>query len=223
MKPKQDQQSTYLQRLILQTRQASVMVSLTLIGFVIGLVVIMQQTSEGLFLKLNKVWSPAADVFFHYYTYIGDGLTFTLMALIVIAHFRSRWYFYTMLGGTLGSLVVTQGLKRLVFDDALRPLAYFGDRGIQLRLVEGVTVHHHNTFPSGHSISAFAMFTLLSILTKNKAWQVLYFVAACLAGYSRIYLSQHFPADVIVGMLGGTIIGLLAGSYWLPRANKDLA
>jgi membrane-associated phospholipid phosphatase len=212
---------TYPQRLKAQLRQATPMLILSFLAFLVGSIAIILQTSSGLFLKLNTIHNPIADVFFHYYTYMGDGLMFTFVALVIIAHFRTQWYFLTMLAGTLGTLVVTQGLKRLVFDEALRPLAYFGELGIPIRLVEGVTVHHHNTFPSGHTVSAFAMFTLLSLVTKDKRWQILYFIGALLAGYSRIYLSQHFPADVVAGILAGCLIALLAGSIWLPRPTKD--
>jgi len=63
-----------------------------------------------------------------------------------------------------------------------------------------------HSFPSGHTITAFAFFLALTFFTKNHAWQVLYFVLAVLVGFSRIYLQQHFAIDVLVGSLVGVLV-----------------
>lgn len=47
-------------------------------------------------------------------------------------------------------------------------------------------------------------------VTLGVLWQVMCFCLAALGGYSRIYLSQHFTADVLAGMCVGLLItGLL--------------
>ena len=65
------------------------------------------------------------------------------------------------------------------------------------------------SFPSGHTSSAFAMATSVS-LTYPK-WYII--APSCLyagaVGYSRMYLGVHYPSDV----LAGAVIG--AGSAWL--------
>jgi membrane-associated phospholipid phosphatase len=66
------------------------------------------------------------------------------------------------------------------------------------------------------------MFTYLSLVTKDQCWQFLYCVAAFLVGYSRIYLSQHFPADVLAGTIIGTSLAILGGSIWLPNKPNAL-
>ena len=73
------------------------------------------------------------------------------------------------------------------------------------------------SFPSGHTSSAFAMATSLS-LTYPK-WYIIV-PSICWAGtvgYSRMDLGVHYPSDVLAGALVG------AGSAWLTYyVNKKL-
>ncbi len=73
-------------------------------------------------------------------------------------------------------------------------------------------------FPSGHTSSAFATATSLAITTKK--WYITVPALAWSAGvgYSRIYLGQHYPSDVIMGALVGSSSALIC--YW---ASKQLA
>ncbi len=57
-----------------------------------------------------------------------------------------------------------------------------------------------NSFPSGHTIAAFAVATVISRRYPHQRWlpYVAYGLAATI-GFSRLTLSAHFPADVFVG------------------------
>jgi len=61
------------------------------------------------------------------------------------------------------------------------------------------------SFPSGHSITAFALAFVLARVYPRYA--VLFYGLAVLVALSRVYLAKHFPSDVVAG----AVVGILAG------------
>jgi undecaprenyl-diphosphatase len=71
------------------------------------------------------------------------------------------------------------------------------------------------SFPSGHTITAFAMSVSLSLMFPAHL-PVLMFCAVSIA-ISRVILGMHFLSDVVAGALIGT--GLAYASFWLLAAR----
>jgi undecaprenyl-diphosphatase len=112
-------------------------------------------------------------------------------------------------GGLTINTIVTQGLKYTIKRD--RPYEQYP------LLINPYNIETDKSFPSGHTSTAFSVATSLSL--QYKKWYVVVpvYAWASSVGYSRLYLGEHYPTDV----LAGAAIG--AGSAWLSQyLNKKL-
>ncbi|WP_176829724.1 phosphatase PAP2 family protein [Tenacibaculum sp. MAR_2009_124] len=116
-----------------------------------------------------------------------------------------------LVGGIL-TLFITHLLKKVIFKGIARPVGAMGED--TLHLVEGVKMALWNSFPSGHTITAFTVFTVLSLYFAKCKSQYLWFSLAIIAGLSRVYLSQHFLIDVVVGSVIGVVIGFISMAFF---------
>lgn len=160
-------------------------------------------------LVLNQYHNPIADQFFKWITRFGE---FAFIAPVIVLLFivRRRVWAITVGVNSLITLVFTYCAKHYIFPHTKRPLGYFGDLPT-IHLVDGVNVHHHDTFPSGHTMAAFAVFMFLAFNMKGWAKHLCLLIAFCV-GASRIYLFQHFALDVISGAMMGSVIAFFAHS-----------
>ncbi len=81
------------------------------------------------------------------------------------------------------------------------------------------------SFPSSHAVNSFAVATFLSVYYKKYYWA--FFTYAIIIGYSRVYVGAHYPYDVFVGAMVGTVCALvmvyllqLVGRYYSPLEIK---
>ena len=166
-------------------------------------------------LLINQYNSPFQDIFFKYFTNIGDGLfaMFILIILLFVVNFRT---FFMGLSTFLISGIVCQLMKKVIFADQLRPSKYFSPE--QIHYVKGVVLHSYNSFPSGHSTTAFAIFLFLAYVFKKKHYQIIFALIVCLTAYSRVYLSQHFFGDVVAGGVLGIASFMI--SYFIFKSIR---
>lgn len=159
------------------------------------------------------------DIFYRCITEVGASVPFIIAFLLLFYHLGSGVYF--VVAQLLTSLIVN--LLKDFFAEP-RPLAYFSDLfpEVTLRTIEGVTLHTANSFPSGHTAAAFVgMFALTFIFRhKSQIWAYIFFLIAVLAGFSRVYLSQHFLEDVAFGSIIGVTMGGLCAWLYTKRRFK---
>ncbi|AKD57336.1 phosphatase PAP2 family protein [Spirosoma radiotolerans] len=165
-------------------------------------------SQEHLMQWVNSRNSPLADLIFPYVTYVGDGAFFIVVCLLLLALVNWRVGLMAFASFALSSLT-SEFLKKIVFDGSPRPLKYFEHSTFQYHVIEGLDIHSYNSFPSGHTTTAFAMFGLLAFLDQKKSRGWVWLLLGVLAGYSRVYLFQHFVEDVFAGSLVGTLSSII--------------
>ncbi|MEE1183709.1 MAG: phosphatase PAP2 family protein [Paludibacteraceae bacterium] len=172
-----------------------------LIWFVFLLIALEYSKANAHYL-LNSFHAPFLDVFFKYFTYIGGGFPVYLGIAWVL--FNKRQGLYILL--TQGVTAIFTQIAKYSFAHP-RPLTYFREIGLPLPpTVDGVQVWDaYHSFPSGHTSATFALCACLAAITPPKyRWlQLVWVVLGWLGAYSRIYLSQHFVDDVLLGSIIG--------------------
>ncbi|MEP6992549.1 MAG: phosphatase PAP2 family protein [bacterium] len=148
----------------------------------------------------------ALDQLMLYMPYLGTNLTI-LPLIIVVGLVLWRRYHQPLIAihllvVSLGSLSLNPTMKHIL--DRPRP-ALYPLRGMWTWA----------SYPSGHLILTTALYLTLSLmLLEARGWRwpfVATFVIVFLTAYSRLYLSVHWPTDLI----GGLLIGLtwLVGTW----------
>lgn len=159
------------------------------------------------FLMLNTDLGTNADVFFHYWTYLGDGAIWVPVAVLFRLYRKKQ--LPLLLAAILFSTLLTQGCKNFILPAEPRPTTAITNTSA-IHTVPGVELHAAYSFPSGHTGTAFTLFLLGCLLIPHRWFVPVGFVYALLVGYSRIYLAQHFPLDVGGGMMTALFTLLLS-------------
>ena len=208
-----------------RSRNVSAFVGASIVLALPAAIAIGRTEQVALHATVNRWHAPWSDALFSVLTHLADGLVPTLITLVLL--FVGTWRTFLLLGLSTGlSAIAVQVLKRQLFADHDRPVMYAHDMPL-LHLVDGVTMNHHFSFPSGHATCAFAMCMAFAVMDRHAgrapAWA---FLAAVLA-FTRVYLSQHFTEDVLAGAALGTLTGVLvwyvlfrspwARAAWLAR------
>jgi membrane-associated phospholipid phosphatase len=156
------------------------------------------------FLLINRLHCALLDYFFILFTNLGDGLFAIAIVIFMLARRQYAWSLQLTVSFLLTGAVV-QIFKRLVHNP--RPQMFF--RPHLIHFINGVTHTGYSSFPSGHAATIFALTTLLSIYFPTRKSMIFFLIIAVLTGFSRIYLSQHFPVDVLAGSVIGVLISTI--------------
>ncbi len=164
-------------------------------------------TKDDIYFAVNTRHTYFLDYIEPYITDLGNGWTIVALAA-VIALYNYRAAFLTVTSFAITSLAVQ--IAKFSFD-APRPKLYFKDQVSKLHFVKGVEILSHNSFPSGHTLTAFSMGVLFTYLVKNKNWAFLLMLYGIMVGFSRMYLSEHFFEDVVAG----SVMGVFLTIFWI--------
>ena len=162
-------------------------------------------------LFLNSIRHEPFNSLFKFFSWCGETWIWVVVGLAAL-FWRYRFTLLIAVTGLIMPLVFI--LKDQVGTD--RPITYFQvvNKVNAVVTVPGIVLNTGQTsFPSGHTMSAFGLFSLLALIMgrDNQKWGLLAAMLAIGAGLSRIFLVQHFLVDVLAGAALGMLV---SGFIW---------
>lgn len=162
------------------------------------------------FLLLDRFHHTYLDTFFKSVTLLGDWPVYIFALAFLFSKLRFKAFFIVLLVSIL--VPITSYISKANFKQP-RPMLYFQDKPVfnDLQKVDGVVLHTgFSSFPSGHTMSAFTIFTLLAFFSSgSRSLTALFLSLAVLVAASRIYLIQHFVEDIWMGSVLGVLLAWL--------------
>lgn len=119
----------------------------------------------------------------------------------------------------LDGVIVEQGMKLIFWRE--RPYQD-AERGRFFQTSAGVD----SSFPSSHSVIAWASAAVLAGEYRNPFTQVLVYTGAAGISFTRLMGQQHFPSDIVVGSAVGWLVGHYVYKHrhrWEARRPLDNA
>lgn len=201
---------------------AKYFILLFILWLTVGGFFLWREQERSIYMAINKQHTPFKDLIFPYVTHIGEATVILtcLLLLLLVPRLRTGKFALAMIVCNISPFLITQAIKGLI--NAPRPLKYFAEAS-WINRVAGQPLNYDYSFPSGHSEGSFAFLCFLALLLPKKfAWLgAILFLAALSVAYSRIYLSQHFYADVYVGSTVGTLCCLISFNIINPFKDRD--
>ena len=140
-------------------------------------------------------------------TQLGDDLIFLPLLSISIIYAPKIWE--SLISSLLLSLIFSCLLKKIFA--VPRPASVFDHSSF---IIVGNTLSGHTSLPSGHSITIFAILTILLFAFRPSKtghrvlWSFFIILTGSILVFTRVSVGAHYPLDVIIGAIIGYILGL---------------
>jgi membrane-associated phospholipid phosphatase len=184
-------------------------ITVSLLLFAISFALLLLAGNTAATVWANGHHHPWLDVLFSRITLLGDWVIY-LISIVVGWRISHKNALAAITALALSGLCVSL-LKHQVFPDRNRPSAVLEQGSI--RQVPTQPLHRNNSFPSGHTATAFTGFCCMAFFIRSFGIQAIFALLAGLVAYSRMYLGQHFLVDLLAGAAIGISATLL--SEWL--------
>ena len=178
-----------------------------------------------LFLYLNNLGSQYYDNFWVFLSRTEANVMFYLVVLIAYIYSinnkkRTKILFHLIIA--IAILITISDQTSNLFKDSFQRLRPCYNELISdsLRLLKESCGGRYGFF-SAHASNSFslAIFFGLLLRSSNRLLILLFAIYAFLISYSRIYLGVHYPIDIIVGIIFGTINAIVLYKIYLYSFN----
>jgi undecaprenyl-diphosphatase len=167
----------------------------------------------------ESLHNPITNPIMYGITSLGNGGIFWIIlaaAMLLIFPKKYRKVGLSMAIALILSLIFCNGIMKHLW---ARPRAFWVEGqnfvvGDQFENLYGIFQSIHDySFPSGHSSASFAAATAIFMWRKKEGTAAL--ILAALIAVSRLYLTVHYPSDVLVGTITGILYGI--ASYFIEQ------
>lgn len=140
-----------------------------------------------------------------------EWLGYLLIAGVILCYFKNRQEYRDVLLVSFISAVIS----RFVFVEIIR-FFYYNPRPFMVLEDINILLNHEtsSSFPSGHVAFYFALATGVYLYNKKAGYA--YFVLAGLMGFARIFVSVHWPLDIVAGAVLGILTAIVVNKK-IPR------
>lgn len=164
-------------------------------------------SQKNLFLFLNSNLSQYPNFQFNI-TQLGDALIFFPFLFVFLFYAPKFWQ--ALLTSSVISLIVSATCKTIFA--VPRPAAIYDN---DIFVIIGKRTIGLTSLPSGHSITAFMIITILlyAFMPKRSfykiGWSLALLTLGCLIAFSRVGIGAHYPFDVIIGIAIGYMVAII--------------
>lgn len=167
----------------------------------------------------GSIHNPVLNPIMYFFTCLGNaGIFWILLALALLTVFPKK---YRKVGLTMAialilSLIMCNGVMKN-FYHRIRP--FVTDPTLQETELYGIFATIHDwSFPSGHTSASFAAAVAMFMWYKKEGVGTL--IIALLVSISRLYLTVHYPTDVLASLILGSLYGVIAYFITVALFNK---
>lgn len=165
------------------------------------------ESQKVMFLEFNEALSIYPKLAYNI-TYLGDCLV--LFPFVFIFLFVAPKFWEALLTSSLFTLI-TSALLKFIFA-VPRPAALID---MDTFTIMGRPNIMHTSLPSGHSMTAFTVVTILLFafmpkkITHKVLWCTILISMGLIIAFSRVAVGAHYPFDVVLGCIIGYLMAIL--------------
>lgn len=152
---------------------------------------------------VHQLSNPVLDFLFEALTKLGEPVTLVPLAVCLTIFLpRQRW---------LGPSVLLAVLTVAVVNDELKET-------FKIERPFGATAVGEST-PSAHAMTAAAAWFQIAVVAGGR-WRRLCIAIPFVVSLSRVYLEQHYPFDVLMGLAFGAVVAYVWYSIFHPPSSE---
>jgi len=161
-----------------------------------------------LFLEINRLHAEYLDSVMLFFSSYYSWVAIVCLILVWMLRLKDRSWRMPIIAFSFLSVISCNLLNQIVKVIVARPRPIHEE--IFSDVIHAIEKYDASySFFSAHSSTSFAIAVFALLVVRKAYFTASVLLWASVVAYSRIYLGKHYPLDVVVGILFGTIIAII--------------